>query len=81
MPHKHYTTNELAKIFDIEPAIVHRYLIDHGICFFKDKDRYEISEWDIKEWDKKRKKKKAAKEQREAEKKKKKSRPNPGEEI
>ena len=81
MAKKHYTTAELAKIFDIEPAIVHRYLIDHGICFFKDRDRYEISEWDIKEWDRKMKKKRAAKEQSETEKKKKKSRPNPGEEI
>jgi len=70
MAQKHYTTDELAKIFDIEPAMVHRYLIDQGICFFKDKDRYEISEYDIKEWDRKRKKKRAAKEHGEAEKKK-----------
>ena len=71
MAQRHYTTDELAKIFDIEPAIVHRYLIDHGICFFKDKDRYEISEWDIKEWERKRKKKRIQKQQSEAEKKKK----------
>jgi len=52
-----YTTEELAEIFDIEPAAVHKYLIDHGICFFKDKEKYEISEWDLREWDRKRKKK------------------------
>jgi len=52
-----YTTEELAKIFDIKPPRVHGYLIDHGICFFKEKEKFEISEWDLKEWDRKRKKK------------------------
>jgi excisionase family DNA binding protein len=65
MAQKYYTTDELAEIFGVEPAIVHRYLIDHGICFFKDRERYEISEYDIKEWDRKRKKKGAAKKHRE----------------
>lgn len=52
-----YTTEELAEIFGIEPADVHNYLLHHNICFFKDRDRYEMSEWDLKEWDRKGKRK------------------------
>jgi hypothetical protein len=53
---KRYTPEELAEIFHIESLGVQKYLMDHGICFFKDKDRFESSEWDLKEWSRKREK-------------------------
>lgn len=57
MAQRLYTPDELAKIFKIDPSDVHNYLLHQNICFFKDRDKYEISEWDLKEWDRKRKKK------------------------
>jgi len=68
MAQRLYTTEELAKILGVEPADVYTYLLHHNLCFFKDRDRYEISEGDLKEWDRKRKKKRITRDRSERQK-------------